>query len=110
MCLKLMNFYQGGVKGHIALPWCTVHLAEDARKNDFCFVLCPRIIEKKKKNYYLSAASKSEMDEWISVIENAASVIPSAEEVLRGNYKLLDPPKENPLKRARTDTKIQGKS
>lgn len=47
------------------------------------------------------------MDDWISAIENAASVIPSAEEVLRGNYKLLDPPKENPLKRNRTDTKIQ---
>jgi seryl-tRNA synthetase len=96
------------VKGHIALPWSTVYPSEETRsKSDFCFVLCPRIIEKKKKNYYLSAASKAEMEEWITAIENAAALIPTAEEVLRGNYKLLDPPKENPLKRTRTETRLR---
>lgn len=66
-------------------------------------MLSPRIIDKKKKNYYLSASSKSEMLEWIKVIETAAAYIPTVEEILCGK-PVTETKAEDKRTRAETTT------
>lgn len=47
--------------------------------------------EKKKKNYYLSASSEIEMNEWMEALNRASQIIPTAEDLLKaGKYKIVD--------------------
>ncbi len=82
---------KGVLKGQIPLPWCFVEVSEPDKNREFIFAICPKMTEKKRKNYFLSASSKEEMNAWISAIEQAALIIPSAEDILRaGKFKVLD--------------------
>lgn len=95
---------RGPVKGRVALPWCTVRRGAAALQEaglkpsvldkveaECMLLLCPRMVEKKKKNYVLAAASKAELKMWVDALETAACFLPSAEDILRtGTYKLLD--------------------
>lgn len=95
---------RGPVKGRVALPWCTVRRGAAAMQEaglkasvlgkveaECMLLLCPRMVEKKKKNYVLAAASRAELQLWVDALETAACFLPSAEDILRtGTYKLLD--------------------
>ena len=93
------------MKGQVSLPWSTIQVVNDPKmKVENCFMICPRIIDKKKKNYFFSASSKAEMQEWVKLLEKAAQYVPTVEEILCGQkpFATSEPTKEDKRSRAET--------
>eukprot|EP01095_Lingulamoeba_sp_RSL-Kostka_P015813 TRINITY_DN7423_c1_g2_i1.p1 TRINITY_DN7423_c1_g2~~TRINITY_DN7423_c1_g2_i1.p1 ORF type:complete len:328 (-),score=93.05 TRINITY_DN7423_c1_g2_i1:454-1437(-) len=89
--LTYKNKDKGQIKGQIALPWCTTRYDKQRSKNDnFVFVVTPRMTDKKKKNYLLASSSEKDMNEWMSLIDTASKIIPSAEDILRANKYFMN--------------------